>query len=185
MYPWVGSLMLMACSGLVMAAPQTLAQLPQPRAAPDFALSDLDGQLHRLSDYRGQVLIVNFWATWCPPCRREMPSMERAWQQVKDEGIKMVAINVGQDEEALWSFTAEVPVSFPLLLDESGSVSHQWPMRGLPTTFVVDTQGNIAYQAVGDREWDDPQLLGPIRALATPAKHEAAGSTGGQAGERK
>ncbi|MCB1869272.1 MAG: TlpA family protein disulfide reductase [Gammaproteobacteria bacterium] len=139
-----------------------LADTPQ---APEFVLRDLDGNQHRLSDYRGQVVIINFWATWCPPCREEMPSMQRAWESLKNDGIHMLAINVGEDEDTIFQFTANYPVDFPLLMDSDSGVINQWPVRGLPTTFVVDPKGRISYRAIGGREWDDPALLSLVRAL--------------------
>lgn len=80
---------------------QTLHSLPKPFPAPEFELKGEDGKLCRLSDYRGQVVILNFWATWCPPCREEMPSMERAWQKIKGKGIVILAVNVGEDEDTI------------------------------------------------------------------------------------
>jgi peroxiredoxin len=135
---------------------------------PDFALADIDGAVHQLSDYAGKVVIVNFWATWCPPCREEMPSMERAWQRLRDDGVVMLAINVGEDEETIFAFTANYPVAFPLLMDLDGGVTEQWPIRGLPTTFIVDPGGRLAYRAIGGRAWDDAGLLEQIRVLGDP-----------------
>ncbi|MCP3667254.1 MAG: redoxin domain-containing protein [Gammaproteobacteria bacterium] len=146
-------------------AGQGLTKLSEISLAPDFVLTDVDGNQHQLSDYRGQVLIINFWATWCPPCRAEMPSMQRAWEQLEKEGILMLGINVGEDEDTIFLFSADYPVEFPLLMDSDSRVINQWPVRGLPTTFVVDIQGKIVYRAIGGREWDDPELLGFVRAL--------------------
>lgn len=148
-------------------AAQTLSRLEDPPMAPVLELEDMDGRVYRLADYRGQVVIVNFWATWCPPCRREMPSMERAWEQVRDEGIMMLAVNVGEDPDTVFTFTADYPVSFPLLLDQDATVTESWPLRGLPTTYVIDPRGRVVYRAIGGREWDDPALLERIRALAS------------------
>jgi len=142
-----------------------LTPLPDKPLAPDFMLTDLDENQHRLSDYRGRVVIINFWATWCPPCRAEMPSMQRAWEQLHKQGIQMLGVDVGEDEDTIFQFTANYPVEFPLLLDQDSRVIDQWPVRGLPTTFVVDPEGRIAYQAIGGREWDDPELLAQVRAL--------------------
>ncbi len=138
--------------------------LDKPRA-PDFQLSDVDGNIHHLSDYRGRVLIVNFWATWCPPCRAEMPSMQRAWEKLQQEGIMMLAVNVGEDEDTIFQFTANYPVEFPLLMDLDSKIIGQWPVRGLPTTFVVDPQGRLTYRAIGGREWDKTELLEQVKAL--------------------
>ncbi len=144
---------------------QALTPLADRPPAPEFDLRDMDGTLHRMSDYRGRVVIVNFWATWCPPCREEMPSMQRAYEQLRQEGIQMLAINIGEDEDTIFAFTADYPVEFPLLLDLDSATIQSWPVKGLPTTFVVDAQGRLAYRAIGGREWDDPDLLATVRAL--------------------
>jgi peroxiredoxin len=159
----------MLAAGMVASAVssehQTLTPLDGESAAPDFALPDVDGGIHRLSDYRGRVVIVNFWATWCPPCREEMPAMQRAWEVLQREDIIMLAIDVGEDEDTIFAFTADYPVTFPLLLDRNSDVIQQWPVRGLPTTFVVDPQGRLAYRAIGARQWDSQAILEKIRAL--------------------
>ena len=144
---------------------QTLTTLPDRDQAPAFKLMDIEGATHQLSDYRGKVVIVNFWATWCPPCREEMPSMQRAWIALQKEQIAMLAINVGEDEETIFQFTADYPVEFPLLMDLDSKVVQRWPVIGLPTTFVLDTEGRLVYRAIGGRDWDDPELLKPVRAL--------------------
>ncbi|MCB1736264.1 MAG: TlpA family protein disulfide reductase [Gammaproteobacteria bacterium] len=133
--------------------------------ASDFELRDLEGKTHRLSDYAGQVTIVNFWATWCPPCRREMPSMQRAWEELRDHGVIMLAIDVGEDEETVFQFTADYPVEFPLLFDLDSKVVQAYPVKGLPTTYIIDKQGRIAFQAIGGRDWDDAPLLEQIIRL--------------------
>jgi len=162
---WLVLLVLVSSATLAQVPGKGLTPLPKGELAPDFELVDSDGAIHRLADYRGKVLIVNFWATWCPPCRAEMPSMERAWAEVKNEGIAMLAINVGEDEDTVFQFTASYPVTFPMLLDLDSSVVQAWPVKGLPTTFVVDPEGRLAYRAIGGREWDDPALLDLVRAL--------------------
>ncbi len=147
------------------ASGRGLTALSEKPLVPDFSLKDADGKLHKFSDYKGHVVIVNFWATWCPPCRAEMPSMQRAWEQLREEGIIMLAIDVGEDEDAIFEFTASYPVEFPLLLDTDSLVSEAWKVNGLPTTFVVDQWGRKVYRAVGGREWDSPDLLEKVRAL--------------------
>lgn len=147
------------------AEPQLLTPVPDTPKAPDFTLEDLDGVARKLSDYRGKVVLLNFWATWCPPCRREMPSMERAWLQVKEQDIVIVAVDVGEDVDTVYTFLADYPVSFPLLLDEQAEVVRKYPVRGLPTSYVIDPDGRLIYQAVGGREWDDPQILDQLREL--------------------
>ncbi len=155
-----------AAECVVAAERQTLTPLEPRPEAPTFVLVDMDGTSHRLGELRGRVVIVNFWVTWCPPCREELPSMERAYRALRGAGVAMLAINVGEDEETVFPFTANYPVTFPLLLDRDGAVVAQWPVRGLPTTYVVDPAGRIAYQAIGGRAWDAPELRAQIRALA-------------------
>jgi len=146
-------------------AEQSLHAFSNPQTAPDFTLIDMDGEQHSLSDYRGKTVIVNFWATWCPPCREEMPSMERAWNKIKDHDVIMVAINVGESEDTVFTFLGDYPVTFTLLLDTSGEIIDQWPVKGVPTTFVVSPEGKLVYRAIGGREWDDENLLKKIRQL--------------------
>ena len=143
----------------------TLTPITGNVPAPDFSLQDTDGKTHRLSDYRGKPVIINFWATWCPPCREELPSMNRAWHLLKQEGIAMLAINVGEDEDTIFVFSADYPTDFSILMDKSGEVIEQWPVKGLPTTYVIAPDGTIAYRAIGSREWDDKALLDMVRAL--------------------
>ncbi len=147
------------------ADPQTLPALQEPFPAPDFELRDIDGKVHRLSDYRGKVVVLNFWATWCPPCREEMPSMELARQMIRGEDIVILAVNVGEDEDTIFRFTGDYPVEFPLLVDREAKVIRSYPVIGLPTTYVIDPRGYVTHRAVGSREWDDPALLDKLRAL--------------------
>jgi peroxiredoxin len=139
--------------------------------APGFLLEDLEGKSHDMAQYRGKVLIVNFWATWCPPCRAEMPSMERAWNLLRDEGVELVAISVGDTPEQVRAFQAETPVGFPLLLDRDLKVHDLWKLRGMPTTYVIDPEGRQVFRAEGGRKWDSPRILEIIRSLR-PASPE-------------
>lgn len=145
---------------------QTLPELGETFIAPDFGLEGEDGKIYRLKDYRGKVVILNFWATWCPPCREEMPSMERAWQKVKeDNDIAILAINVGEDADTIFEFMGHYPVTFPLLMDIDGNVVKQYPVRGLPTTYIIDPAGRVTHRAVGSREWDDPTLIQQLKNI--------------------
>ncbi len=144
---------------------QPLYPVPNSPPAVDFKLKDSDGNVYQLKQYRGRVVIVNFWTTWCPPCRFELPSMERAYKQLKKDGVEILAINVGENADTIFTFTADYPVSFPLLMDIDSSVINDYPVVGLPTTYIVDTNGRLVYRAVGTREWDDADLLKQIKAL--------------------
>lgn len=144
---------------------QQLYQVPGMPEAPDFVLTDIDGTVHALSAYRGKVVLVNFWATWCPPCREEMPAMQRAWQLLREENVVFLAVDIGEDEDTIFQFTVDYSVDFPLLMDIDSSVIQKWPVRGLPTTFIIDKQGRIIYRAIGARRWDAVGMLDKIRAL--------------------
>lgn len=161
-------LICMSCLMLVIssvAVADSLSTIPGKPAAPDFVLKDMNGDVYTLRHYQGRPAIISFWATWCPPCRAELPSMNRAWKELEKENIAMVAVNVGEDVDTVFEFTGDYPIDFDLLLDQDGSVTNRWPVKGVPTTFVIDAEGRLVYQAVGGREWDDDGLLDLVRAL--------------------
>ncbi|MFO7602472.1 MAG: TlpA disulfide reductase family protein [Gammaproteobacteria bacterium] len=159
----------LALSGPVAGAgPQTLPLLAKPFAATDFDLRGEDGRRYRLSDYRGQVVLINFWATWCPPCRFEMPSLERLWQQVRDKGVVILAVNVGEDQDTIFEFMGQYPMSFPLPMDQDGEVVKAYPVTGLPTSYIVSPQGQVTHRAVGSREWDDAGLIKQLLDMRQP-----------------
>jgi peroxiredoxin len=149
-------------------AGEGLTPLPEPVPAPAFTLSGLDGRSHALGDYAGRVVIVNFWASWCPPCRAEMPSLNRAWAELQGKGVAMLAINAAEDRAAVAAFVGDHPIAFPVLLDSDGEAGTRWAVKGLPTTFVIDRAGRIVYRVIGDREWDDPALIDQLLELAAP-----------------
>ncbi|MEO5348372.1 MAG: TlpA family protein disulfide reductase [Magnetococcus sp. YQC-3] len=139
-------------------------------SAKEFALKDPEGRLHTLSQYRGQVVLVNFWATWCPPCLKEMPSMERLWKELGGKGLVILAVNIGESADNVEYFGFSHNLTFPLLLDQNDSSSRAWLVRGLPTSYVLDSQGRIVYQAIGERDWDDPGLKKVIAELIQEGK---------------
>lgn len=135
--------------------------------APTLKLTSMDDELVDLASLRGEVVVINFWATWCPPCRREMPSLERLYQAAGDEGVKVLAVDVGEDEDTVFPFLGAIEPSptFPILFDTDSSVMTEWKVMGLPTTFVVDPEGKIVYRAVGGREFDHPELIQQLLQL--------------------
>lgn len=143
----------------------SLTKLP-PKPAYALKLDDLQGANHDLDKLKGRVVLVNFWATWCPPCRREMPSLERLSQQLKDEPFSVLAVNVGENAEMIGLFTSqlETELNFPIVLDRRSRTMQAWQVAGLPTTFLVDKQGRIVAAAVGGREFDHPEIVKAIRA---------------------
>jgi peroxiredoxin len=160
-------LLALSFSGHSAEAEQALHPLTDKRAAPAFELYDLNNKLHKLADYRGKVVIVNFWATWCPPCRQEFPSMDKAYQELQKDGIVMLAIDVGEDGDTIFEFSADYPVTFPILMDMDASITRQYGVIGLPTTYLIDPQGQLIYQVIGTREWTEAGLLKAIRSITS------------------
>jgi peroxiredoxin len=154
-----------------------LLQLESPEArtpAPDFTLPTLDGGRLRLADLRGKVVLLNFWATWCPPCRAEMPAMERIYRELAPRGFTIVAVNYQEKAEVVRPFVEELNLTFPIVLDESGEVTDRhYPLIGLPTTFVLDREGRTVARAVGLREWESAAARALFEALLAES---AAGS---------
>jgi len=165
--------MLAAGACIAGEAASPLIPLNERKPAPELRLEDLDGKLQNLAELRGKVVLVNFWATWCPPCRREMPSMQRLYQSLPRERFEILAVNVGEDDGTVFAFTGTLEPSpaFPLLLDRDSQTLRKWLVKGLPTSFVVDKQGRVALRAVGGRDFDDPPMAARLQALLdeTPA----------------
>jgi thiol-disulfide isomerase/thioredoxin len=167
---------LAACCLLGLPAAAQAADLPplshsltvlEPKPAPELKFKDLDGRMHDLAELRGKVVLINFWATWCPPCRREMPSMERLAQTLKGKPFVALAVDVGEDADTIETFISQLDttLSFPILLDTRGHSMKAWKVAGLPTTFLVDKQGRIVASAIGGREFDHPEIVKKIREL--------------------
>lgn len=131
--------------------------------APTLRLPNDDGKLIDIAQYRGKVVLVNFWATWCPPCRKEFPSLSRVRKLFKPAQFEVMAVNVGEDPDNAFSFTGNT--DFPVLFDRDSKTMNTWSVRGLPTTFLVDTQGRLAYRATGGREFDAPEIVTLIKSL--------------------
>jgi len=117
--------------------------------APDFALRDLEGNDVRLSDYRGRTVLLTFWATWCGPCRLEMPEFEGRYQELKDDGFIVLGVNFDEPEEDVRAFRDELGLSFPLLLDPGGSVQRLYRIRGYPSSIFVDPEGEVHVVHIG------------------------------------
>ena len=152
---------------LALGGCDTEPQLMEPSTgavAPDFTLPDRDGHPWQLSRQRGRTLLVNFWATWCAPCRREMPALERLHRKLGGDAFEVVGIHVGPSKD-IERFLDEVPVSFTLLTDADLALD-DWEVPMLPATFLIDAEGRTRYWALGEREWDAPEALDFFAALA-------------------
>jgi len=119
------------------------------RQAPELKLESLDGRQVSLADYAGQVVLINFWATWCPPCKEEIPVIEKAYQAHRDEGFMVLGINDGEALEVVQAFAGELGITYPLLIDRRGDVAAQYRRRGLPLTVIVDRDGVVQVRHEG------------------------------------
>ena len=148
------------------SAPIGTTHYDEPKPAPGFVLTDLKSDTHRLTDYQGEVLIVSFWATWCTPCIKELPSLARTADLLRDDNVRVVAINVGESTKDIKRFLARSPSDLVFLPDAASKVGSAWDVRALPTAYVVDKQGRIAIRVIGGLEWDTDAMLQDLRKLA-------------------
>jgi len=148
-----------------------LAAIAGPGPAPDLQLPHLTGNLFELDELHGQVVLVNFWATWCPPCRKEMPALQRLSARLGAEPFMVLGVNVGEDPERIADFlqSLTVPLGFPILLDRGGDASRDWGVRVVPTTWVVDRRGQKVLGAVGEVDFDNPELIQQLQTLIDAA----------------
>jgi thiol-disulfide isomerase/thioredoxin len=136
-----------------------LPLLREKQEARDFTLKTIDGGEVALSGLQGQVVFLNFWATWCPPCRAEMPSMENLYQRFKDQGLAFAAVDLMERAGVVEHYLRENGITFPVLLDSSGMAGSQYGVQAVPSTFILDRDGKIILYAAGARDWDTPDML--------------------------
>ena len=154
--------------GLALLAAPAAAEVLKPwtgGATPALELSDLQGMKHRLADYRGKVVLVNFWATWCVPCRDEMPSIERLRASLEGRGFVVLAVNLAEPESRIRKFLEAVPVGFPVLLDHDTKTSRAWQAKLLPATYIVGPDGRIRYRHLGELDWSRQEVREAILGL--------------------
>ncbi len=163
-----------------MAAPALTGQMQNfdlhetPRQVPPIAFRNEKGEAVHLSDFRGRVVLLNFWATWCPPCREEMPSMERLYRAYRDRGFTVVAVSVDTAAPPkIRSFLDELQpaITFPVLHDRDSLVARRYSVPGVPTSYLIDARGRIAYRALGEYDWFSPRAKEAVEALLEGAKH--------------
>jgi thiol-disulfide isomerase/thioredoxin len=163
-------LLILASATMARDAPplgHQLSPLPSPTPAPAFTLKDMDDKPVSLADYKGKVVLINFWGTWCPPCRREMPSMERVYQHLHDKNFVVLAINQTETPDDVFIYTSQLSLAptFKILFDTNSAISAKYRVVGLPTTYLIDKKGNIRYRAIGGREFDSPEVEQQILGL--------------------
>jgi peroxiredoxin len=139
---------------------------------PALELEDLDGKMHRLAEYRGKVVLVNFWATWCEPCRAEMPSIDGLRSALEGKPFQVLAVNLAEPVSRIEKFLGTMPLHFPLLRDRDGMVAKAWKARLLPASFLIGRDGRIRYVAYGELDWTSAPVREKVEELL---KEEAPG----------
>lgn len=173
---WLGraaiTLVLIAAAAIAWSRRSPYQPLDVGSEAPAFAARLLDGDSVRVADYRGRVVLLNIWATWCRPCVREMPALQRLYDDLSDEGLEILAVSVdnlalsmGDPVEAVRGFVREFNLTFPILLDPENRIESVYQIPGYPTTYVIDRDGVIRRKFLGERNWDQPEFAAEIRRL--------------------
>ncbi|MCW1928224.1 thiol-disulfide oxidoreductase ResA [Bhargavaea beijingensis] len=131
--------------------------------APDFELVDLEGNTHRLSDYRGEGVFLNFWGTWCGPCKKEMPHMEKYFKEFEDKGVNILAVNIAESDLKVQSFANTYGLTFPIVIDKTNSVRDAYNVRPLPTTFLVGPDGKV--KKIIQQEMSEEQIKAYMESI--------------------
>jgi thiol-disulfide isomerase/thioredoxin len=132
----------------------------------DFTLESLDGKKVSLSSYKGSFVFLNFWATWCPPCRSEMPAMQALYEKLKSKGFVIVAVDVGEQAPVVRDYMKKNKFTFPVLLDTTGQVGGLYGAQSIPTTYLVDREGRILSRGIGAQwKWDSPEMIALFEKL--------------------
>ncbi len=150
-----------------------------PMLAPDFAVPDLSGHAIRLSALRGKVVLVNLWTTWCPPCREEMPSMQRLYDRLHDRDFQLLAVSQDEDgRRVVEPFVRELKLSFPVLIDPDHQVGDRYGVWGYPETFVIDRDGRVVERVIGPRDWMSPESVAALEGLLATGDGAASAAAG-------
>ena len=149
---------------------ESLQAYPGNKTAPILELHDTEGYGYKLEDFRGKVVVLNFWATWCPPCVKEIPSLGRLQKTFSKEDLLVLSVDIGERKSEVKSFLKQVPADFPVLLNPDGSTVKQWDIIAFPTTFVIDQQGKINSAYYGGLEWDAPGVIAQLQGLVKANK---------------
>ncbi|MDR9435616.1 MAG: TlpA disulfide reductase family protein [Thiohalophilus sp.] len=142
---------------------------------PVLDLKDANGQQHTLRDYTGKVRVINFWATWCPPCVEEIPSLNRLREKMADEPFELISVNYAQQADEVKDFLQEVEVNFPVLIDHDGTEAARWRVIAFPSTYIIDANGRIRYGVNAAIEWDTPQVIETLKQLIRNTTASSAG----------
>ena len=165
----IGAALLIAVGSLYAAADfksiPKLEEMKDRSAAPDFTLSDPSGKKVSLKDYRGKIVFLNFWATWCGPCRTEMPAMDRLYREFKGKDFEMLAVNVKDKRDDALKFMKELKISYPVALDQEGEIGLLYGAWGLPTTYLIDREGRVLARMWGPADWHSTTARHLIKSL--------------------
>jgi peroxiredoxin len=134
-------------------------------AAIDFSAESLDGEMVNLFDFKGKVIFLNFWATWCGPCKAEVKDIDKLWDTLKDEDFVVIAVDLREKRKKVRAFMEEYGIDFPVYLDPSGRISSMYSVGGIPTTYIIDPDGNVVGRAIGPRDWGGEESIEFMRSL--------------------
>lgn len=156
------------------AIPEGILTL-EPVTAPGLQVSDYEDKRFNLEEARGRWVFVHFWASWCGPCRKEMPDIQQMIAATADLPLEVIMINTAEDEDTIFMFLAEVGPEIHSYSDRNGLMTEAWAPRGLPATYLVDPQGRVRYQALGGRPWNEPAYLQFLQRLVQPDGQKESG----------
>jgi len=168
----LASTALLACLHSPPAASGVLESYQLDSAVTTFSLEDLSGDTTQLTQHRGKVLLVNFWASWCPPCIQEMPVLETLKQKLAEQPFEILSVNVGEQKYRVWKFVKLINFDLPVLLDTRKNTFDSWGVSVLPTSFLLDKQGRVRYRVQGDTGWDSEAVMSLIEALINEEENE-------------
>ncbi len=139
--------------------------------SPDFTLKDLQGREVSLKRFRGKIVLLNFWATWCPSCRKEIPSMIKLYERYKDKGLEIIGVNLDRmDKSGIEKFSSEHNITFPTLLDPAGKTAVLYGITALPATFILDRNGKIQERIAGGKDWSSEENLKKFETFLSETK---------------
>lgn len=153
------------------AAAETEIKQWKPAATPRLVLPDVDGRRSDLGELHGRVVVVNFWATWCVPCREELPSLQRLREKMAGKPVHVVTVNYGESAERVLPYLKKEGLALDVLLDTQKEAARDWGVGGLPMTFIVDAKGSARYRAFGELDWSEGEALRLVEKLVKEAPH--------------
>ncbi len=169
----VGAVIILVAIVVAFASPQQATAVIPPweieglknKPAPEFSAKDVAGNNHILKEYRGRVVLINFWATWCSPCRREMPSLIKLYHKYNNQGLVLLAVSVDEQRRAVENFTRKLPLPFPVISDPEEKISSHYKVFAYPTSFLIDRNGIIRKIITGERDWLAPEFTARLEKM--------------------